>query len=407
MPSPPVMSERRVALLGALLAGLGPLSLALFTPAMPIIADIFRTSSAAVQQTLSVYFAGFAVAQLLSGPLADRFGRKGVAQAFLVAYVVGSAGSILAPTIDIMIWFRLLQGCGAAAGVVISRAIVRDLFADEQSARVLNVINILLGVAPAIAPAIGSGVMLLGGWQAPFLLMLALGLLSLAVMQVALVETRPPDGASFASRNPLRDYLAILRNPAFAWPALAAAAAVATFYTQSTVLSFVVMGQLGYDATTFGLLMLLVSSGYFFGSLLARLLMPRLGSIGLVPVGLGILLFSTCGMSALLLLLPPNVATVTAPVTLMMLANALLLPGLYAVCLSPFRHMAGAASALSGFLTMGAGVVASVIVGLFTDPSTGLAVIEPILALIGCATFLAWRRHLRIAPVAAVGEIMP
>ena len=400
------MSERRVAWLGALLAGLGPLSLALFTPAMPIIAGVFGTTATAVQQTLSVYFAGFAAAQLASGPLADRFGRKRVVQAFLVAYVAGSIGSILAPTIDIMIWFRLLQGCGAAAGLVMSRAIVRDLFSDEHSARVLNVINILLGVAPAVAPAIGSGVMLLGGWQAPFVLMLGLGLLSLAVMQVALVETRPP-GATAASRNPLSDYLVIVRTPAFVWPALAAAAAVATFYTQSTVLSFVVMGQLGYDATTFGLLMLLASSGYFFGSIIARLLMPRLGSIGLVPLGLGLLLLSTCGMSALLLLLPPNVVSVTAPVTLMMLANDLLLPGHYAVCLSPIRDMAGAASALSGFLTMSAGVVASVIVGLFADPATGLAVIEPILALIGCVTFLAWRRHLRAAPTVAVGEIMP
>lgn len=398
MLSPTVMSERRVALLGALLAGLGPLSLALFTPAMPVIAEVFETSPAIVQQTLSVYFAGFAVAQLVSGPLADRFGRKVVVQVFLLTYVVGSIGSLLAPTIQVMIWFRLLQGCGAAAGLVMSRAIVRDLFADEASARVLNVINILLGVAPAIAPAIGSATMLFGGWEGPFALMLGLGLLSLAAMQFALAETLPRQVKAVASRNPVRDYLAIMRNPTFTWPALSAAAAVATFYTQSTVLSFVVMGQLGYDAGTFGLLMLVVSSGYFFGSILARFLMRWLGALGLVPLGLGILLISTCAMAGLLLLMPPNLASLTIPVTLMMLANALLLPGLYAACLSPFRDMAGAAAAISGFLTMGAGLIGSLLVSLFPSPSAGLAVIEPILAIIGCATFIAWRRR---APVHA------
>lgn len=398
MLSPTVMSERRVALLGALLAGLGPLSLALFTPAMPVIAEVFETSPAIVQQTLSVYFAGFAVAQLVSGPLADRFGRKVVVQVFLLTYVVGSIGSLLAPTIQVMIWFRLLQGCGAAAGLVMSRAIVRDLFADEASARVLNVINILLGVAPAIAPAIGSATMLFGGWEGPFALMLGLGLLSLAAMQFALAETLPRQVKAVASRNPVRDYLAIMRNPTFTWPALSAAAAVATFYTQSTVLSFVVMGQLGYDAGTFGLLMLVVSSGYFFGSILARFLMRWLGALGLVPLGLGILLISTCAMAGLLLLMPPNLASLTIPVTLMMLANALLLPGLYAACLSPFRDMAGAAAAISGFLTMGAGLIGSLLVSLFPSPSVGLAVIEPILAIIGCATFIAWRRR---APVHA------
>jgi DHA1 family bicyclomycin/chloramphenicol resistance-like MFS transporter len=386
----PVMSERRVALLGAVLAGLGPLSLALFTPAMPVIAKVFATDPAAVKLTLSVYFAGFAIAQLLSGVLADRFGRKIVTQVFLLAYVVGSLGSLLAPSIGLMIWFRLLQGCGAAAGVVMSRAIVRDLFSYEDSARVLNVINIMLGVAPAVAPAIGSGAMLLGGWQGPFVLMLVLGVLSLLVIQIGLVETRPE--ATDTSGNPFRDYAVVVANPVFLLPAIAAAFAVATFYTQSTVLSFVVMDQLGYDANAFGLLMLLVSSGYFFGSVLAWLLMPRLGAMGLVPIGLGLQVLATFGMAGLLLFLPLNLVSVTAPVTLMMLANSLLLPGLYAVSLAPFPDKAAAASAMSGFLTMGAGVVASVMVSFFPDPSAGLTVAEPVLGAIAMAAFLAWRR---------------
>lgn len=399
------MGEGRVALIGGLLAGLGPLSLALFTPAMPIIADVFETSPALVKQTVSIYFAGFAVAQLLSGPLSDRLGRKVVIQSFLLVYVIGSIGTILAPTIGIMIWSRLLQGCGAAAGLVTSRAIVRDLFSGEHAARVLNVIAILLGTMPAIAPAVGSGVMLIGGWQAPFILMLMLGLLLLGVARFALAETRPTRASQAGSGGAVRDYGTILRNRTFTWPAISMAAAIATFYAQSTVMSFIVMRQLGYSAGSFGLLMLFVASGYFFGSIAARFLMPRLGAFTLVPIGLAILMLSTAGMAIMLAILPPNLVSVSVPVTLMMLSNAFVTPGLFAICLTPFRHMAGAAAAMSGFLTMGTGLCASLAVSFFSDPSKGLAVVEPILALVACVAFLIWRGRRSGPPAVSDSEI--
>lgn len=159
----PTMSERRVRLLGGLIGGLGPLSLALYTPAMPELAVAFATDAAAVKLTLSVYFIGFAFAQLVCGPLSDRHGRKPVILAFVLVYLVGSVGTLLSPTIEVFTLFRLLQGLGAAAGMVIGRAIVRDLHTGEASARVMNVTNVLLGAGPAVAPAIGGLAMLIAG----------------------------------------------------------------------------------------------------------------------------------------------------------------------------------------------------------------------------------------------------
>src|SRR5690606_27992445 len=142
VPVEPLMSERRVSIIGGLIVAIGPISLALFTPAMPEIAHAFGTSEGAVKLTLSLYFAGFAFAQLFCGPLSDGFGRKPVTFAFMAIYLVASLIALLAPSIEVLIAARFLQGVGAAVGVAISRAIVRDLFTHERSARIMNLIGI-------------------------------------------------------------------------------------------------------------------------------------------------------------------------------------------------------------------------------------------------------------------------
>ncbi|MEO5323556.1 MFS transporter [Mesorhizobium sp. CC13] len=183
-----VMSERRVTIVSAVLAGLGPASLSLFTPAMPEIVHAFGTTEDAVKMTLGLYFAGFAVTQLVCGPLADGFGRKPVTLAFLGIYLVGSLGALLAPSIEVLILSRLLQGAGAAVGLSLSRAIVRDLFAHEQSARILNLITLILALAPALAPTIGGLVMQIAGWHAIFSIMFLMGIAALLTVRFALAK---------------------------------------------------------------------------------------------------------------------------------------------------------------------------------------------------------------------------
>jgi DHA1 family bicyclomycin/chloramphenicol resistance-like MFS transporter len=149
------MTERRATIVGALLVALGAISMSLYTPAMPALVTVFGTSIATIKLSLTLYFAGFACAQLLVGPLADAFGRRPAALAFLGIYVAASIVTMLAPSVDWLLAGRLFQGIGASAGVAISRAIVRDRFAGHQSSRIMNAIGIAMAVGPAAAPTVG------------------------------------------------------------------------------------------------------------------------------------------------------------------------------------------------------------------------------------------------------------
>jgi MFS transporter, DHA1 family, multidrug resistance protein len=211
----PLMSERRVGLIGALLTAIGPISMALFTPAMPEIVNAFGTTEAAVKLTLSLYFAGFALAQLACGPLSDGFGRKPVIVAFMTIYLVASLGALMAPDVNVLIAARFMQGVGAAAGVAISRAIVRDLFAGERSARIMNLIGVILAIGPALAPTLGGLTMELFGWHAIFVLMVALAVLVIGTVRLALVETVERDPSRIRVGALLGSYATLLRSPHF------------------------------------------------------------------------------------------------------------------------------------------------------------------------------------------------
>src|SRR5688572_15814946 len=241
--APPVMSERRVALIGALLVGIGPVSMALFTPAMPELVRAFGTTEAAVKMTLSFYFAGFALAQLVCGPLSDGFGRKPVTFFFMAIYLAATLLAALAPTIEVLIAARLLQGVGAAVGVAISRAVVRDLFTNERSARIMNVMGMILGLGPALAPTIGGVTMELFGWQAIFLFMAAAGLAIILVVRYAMAETVGRDLSRIRPRALVNAYRVLLTNPYFLLCSIVMGGATGALYTQATVLPFILMDR--------------------------------------------------------------------------------------------------------------------------------------------------------------------
>jgi DHA1 family bicyclomycin/chloramphenicol resistance-like MFS transporter len=385
------MSERRVTIVGAILAGLGPLSLSLFTPAMPEIVHAFATTEDAVKMTLGLYFAGFAVAQLICGPLSDGYGRKPVTLAFLTIYLVGSLGALLAPTIEILILSRLLQGAGAAVGLAVSRAIVRDLFAHEQSARILNLITLILALAPAIAPTIGGLVMEIAGWHAIFLIMVAIGVAAWLAISLLLVETVDRNPSRAKPMAVLRTYRKLLGDGYFLASSLVIAGTLGAYYTQATLLPFILMERIGLTPAQFGLAMLLQSASFISGSLIMRHLIPRYGAHRLVPVGL---LFSTLGAAALALLLSlyePNFVIVMAPMAAFVFGNAFVMPAMSVATVAAHPENAGAAASLSGFLQMGAGLVGTLLSGLLGDAVDGLSVVVPIMGLGALIAWLVWR----------------
>ncbi|WP_439501725.1 MFS transporter [Aminobacter ciceronei] len=212
----PIMSERRVSLIGGLMVAIGPISLALFTPAMPEIVQAFGTTEAAVKMTLSLYFGGFAFAQLVCGPLSDGFGRRPITLAFMAIYLAASVLALMAPNIETLVVARFLQGVGAAVGVSVARAVVRDVFTHERSARIMNMIGILLALGPAIAPTLGGLTMELFGWHAIFVVMVLLGVVVMLVAIFALRETVTRDLSRIRPKALVASYGSLFRSSA-AW----------------------------------------------------------------------------------------------------------------------------------------------------------------------------------------------
>lgn len=386
------MSERRVTIVGAVLAGIGPASLSLFTPAMPEIVRAFGTSEDAVKMTLGLYFAGFALAQLVCGPLSDGYGRKPVTMAFLWLYLAGSLGALLAPSIEILILSRLLQGAGAAVGLALSRAIVRDLFAHEQSARILNLITLILALAPALAPTVGGLVMEVAGWHAIFSIMFLMGVAALVTIRFALVETVSPNPASVRPMAILATYRKLLGDGYFMGSSLVIAGTLGAYYTQATVLPFVLMDRLGLTPGQFGLAMLFQSASFISGSLAMRRLIPRYGAYRMVPVGLFFSSLGAIAMAVLLGLYEPTFVTVMAPIALFVFGNSFVMPAMSAASVASYPENAGAASSLSGFLQMGSGLVGALLAGLMGDAIRGISVVVPLMGLLAVVSWLLWRK---------------
>lgn len=388
----PLMSERRVAIIGAMLVALGPISMALYTPAMPEIVRAFGTTEAAVKLTLSFYFAGFAFAQLFCGPLSDGFGRRPVTVAFMGIYLVAGIVALLSPTVEVLIAARFLQGVGAAAGVAIARAIVRDLFTHETSARIMNMMGIILAVGPAFSPVIGGLTMELFGWHAIFWLMVAFGVTIILIVTFSLRETVVRDLSRIRLGAIMRSYGTLLTSRYFVLSSLIMGGTVGSLYALATLLPFILIERVGLTATQFGLSMLLQSGFYFLGSVAVRFIMPRIGSNGLVPVGLSFIAAGAVALPVLHALVEPSLLSVMLPVASYAFGIAFVMPAIMTASLAPFPHMAGAASSLSGFMQMGGGLLGSMVAAMVGDPVTALATVIPAMGGIAILCWLGFRR---------------
>jgi DHA1 family bicyclomycin/chloramphenicol resistance-like MFS transporter len=201
-----------VLMLGTLTA-LGPLAIDMYLPALPSIAAGFGTTAAAAQQTVAVFLVGLAFGQLVYGPLSDRYGRRGPILIGVGLYVLGTLGCMLSPSIEALIACRIVQAAGACAGMVLSRAVIRDLYPSSQVLHVLSLLMMVMGLAPILAPLLGGWILVVGDWRAIFAVQAGAGTaVGLAVL-LTLRESRSEETALHArSESPLASYLALLRN---------------------------------------------------------------------------------------------------------------------------------------------------------------------------------------------------
>ena len=357
-----------------LLVGLvacGPMSTDLYLPSLPSLTRVFATDVPQVQLTLSVFITGFAVAQLILGPLSDRFGRRPVLLGGFALFFAASIGCTLAPSIEALILGRFLQALGACAGPVVGRAIVRDVYPRDEAARVLSSMASAMALAPAVAPFLGGALQAAFGWRSNFAALVVFSLALLVLGWRILEETNHhPDRNALSPAAMLETYVTLLKDRSFLLSTLTLSFAFGAMFSFISGSSFVIIDLLGLAPQNFGFCFLAVVAGYMLGSFAAARLTRRIGLERMI--GIGTLVGVVAGV-VLLGLAAARVQTVIAvvlPVAGIFMANGLVLPNGTAAALAPHPRIAGSASALLGFIQMGFGAAAGRLVGLFYDGTT-------------------------------------
>ena len=374
--SKPPSRVRMIAVLGALVA-LGPLTIDMYLPALPKIADDLSVSSSVAQLTLTGTLAGLALGQLIVGPLSDSLGRRRPLMAGIVLHMLASLLCLFAPNIAVLGVARGLQGMGAAAAMVVAIAVVGDLFADSVAATVMSRLMLVLGVAPVVAPSLGAAVLLKASWHWVFaaLVVLAGGLLLLAAL--ALPETLPA-----SHRRPLKvrsiaaTYVELLRDVRFVILVLVAALGMSGLFAYIAGASFVLQGHYGLDQQAFALVfgagaVALIGATQFNVVLLRRFAPQthracgrwwRPSLAGVVFVGLS---YEHIG----------GLPGFVVPVWAILAAMGLVIPNAPAVALSRHPDAAGTAAALLGAAQFGLGAAVAPLVGVLGNNEIALALV--------------------------------
>ncbi len=345
----------------------GPLALNIFVPSMPGLTRVFGTDYATIQLTPTLYLAGVAVAQLAYGPLSDRFGRRPLLLGGLAIYAVASLICAFAWSVEMLIAGRVLQAVGGCAGMVLGRAIVRDVFARDRAASVIALVTMAMAVAPAMAPALGGFLEASFGWHSTFLVPMALGLVVLAAAVARLNETNLDPIPRIDIASMLRSYGELLRSRAFLGYAGNTAMSVGAFFAFLAGGPYVVIEILHKDPSKYGLYFVLISGGYMTGNFLASRLSQRLGVDRMILLGVGVSTVGGVAGVGLLLLGILTTASVFLPMMAVAVGNGLSQPNGIAGAISLNPRIAGAASGLMGFGQMTVGALFTVVVGVLQN----------------------------------------
>ncbi|MEV6105912.1 multidrug effflux MFS transporter [Streptomyces sp. NPDC051940] len=396
--SPALAPRRRAGLLIVLMLGgltaMPPLSMDMYLPALPAAAGELHSTAAQIQLTLTTCLAGLALGQLVVGPLSDRFGRRRPLLAGMLVYVVATAACAVAPDVATLTGFRLVQGLAGAAGVVIARAVVRDMYDGLEMARFFSSLMLVSGIAPIAAPVLGGQVLRFTDWRGVFVVLAVIGAAITAVVARRLPETLPPSARhSGGFRSTLGALRGLLADRRFTGYLLSGSFAFAALFAYVSASSFVVQEIHGASAQTFSLLfganaLGMVAVGQVNGRILVgRVSLDRVLAVGLVLVA---------GASAALLLMACGVfgdlglAPFAAGFFVLMSSLALVMPNANALALMRAKDAAGSASALLGTSAFLTGAIASPLVGVAGErTAVPMAVVQVTCSALAGLAFLA------------------
>ena len=363
--------HRRILLLGAIIA-LAPMSIDLYLPALPTLQQALGGTAAQGQLTLSVYFLGLAMGQLIYGPVSDRIGRRKPLYFGLALYALAALGCALATDINSLIALRFLQALGGCAGMVIVRAVVRDLYTPQEMARVLSMLLLVMGVAPILAPLIGSWVFVAFGWQAVFGVLVAYGLACLIMAAKYLPETLARPGEALEFMRVLKGYGRLLRHRRFMGYALSGGIAQASLFAYIAVSSFVFIDFYALSPTQYGLLFGVNAFGLILGSQINNWMLTRYRAERVLRGAL--IAYSGFGVVLAMVVIADlgGLPGVLIPLWCCIASLGFTFPNSTAAAMAPFGDRAGMAAALLGTLQYGLAAIASGVVASLHD-GTALA----------------------------------
>lgn len=372
-------------LMGALTA-IGPVSIDMYLPAFPSIAQGLNASHSQVERTLAVYLIGMSVAQLVYGPLADRYGRKPPLYGALMLYILASAGCALAPNIETLTASRLLQAMGGAAGMVISRAVVRDHYDTQEAARALSMLMLIMGVAPILAPLIGGQILVWTGWRGIFVLITLAAIILLLTVSRVMVESLHPDRAiPLSGANILKTYSLLVRDRKFVAFSMSGAMGSATMFGYIVSSPRLFIEYYDVSSQSYGLLFGLNALCLIIGSQVSARMLKKYRPVQLLPWALRAMV--TAGLAALALTLTGaiNLQILMGCMMAFMFCQGFVGPNSAAMALSEQGARLGSASALLGTFTIASGAGAGFLVSLANE--TGPL---PMALILGGCTTLSW-----------------
>lgn len=372
------------------MVSLGPLATDMYLPALPALTDELDSSVREVQLTLSVFLVGFALAQLIYGPMADRFGRKPVMLAGLSLFVLATLGCATSDTIAELISWRLAQALGGAAGPVLGRTMVRDLYGPQDAARVLSYVGAAMGLAPAIGPVIGGYLIVEFGWPSTFYLLALYGLLVIGLLQFKVGETLAKEHRQpFRLRPMLANFSRLVSNRVFVGYSLALSGAYAALFAFISGSSFVVVDYFQVAPEHFGYFFTAIVIGYVCGTFSVGRLGYRFSGHQLLTAGTLLAVVSAIVLVAIVVVGRYNLYGVIAAISFASLTVGMVMPQAMAGGLAPFAHMAGTAASLMGFMQMGIAAMAGIAVGYFHDGTPAPTLL--VTASMALATAISYR----------------
>jgi DHA1 family bicyclomycin/chloramphenicol resistance-like MFS transporter len=364
------------------ISALQPIALNLLAPATPALTRHFASNYATIQLTLTLFLVSVALTQLVIGPLSDRLGRRPCVNAGIALFVLGSALGALAPSTEILLVARVLEGAGSGAAFALSRAIIRDTANRDESASLIASVTMVMVVAPMIAPWLGGHIETSFGWRAIFWFMTAAGVGVLALTIARLPETAPNVGVRTSLLGIFRAFPELARNRIFVLNVVAVSAASAAFFAFIAAAPYIVVETMGRGSDVYGAYFILNALGYMIGNFAMSRLVVRLGAPRMVRLGLAISFAGVCAAMALSLSAFWSPLTLFLPLAVNAIGNGLTIPGSTAEALSARPELAGSAAGLMGAIQLGISAVMTILISWLVTlwPQSLLAMIWLLIA---------------------------